>query len=48
MTARPTPLAFALATVIAWTLFLGILVDRAELFIAAVPLAVALLSGRRI
>ena len=47
MTARPTPLAFALATLFAWALFLGVLVDRAELFIAAIPLAIALLSGRR-
>jgi uncharacterized protein (DUF58 family) len=46
MNARPTPLAFALATPTAWALFLGVLVDRAELFIAAVPLAVALLSAR--
>jgi uncharacterized protein (DUF58 family) len=46
MTARPTPLAFALATLVAWALFLGVLVDRGELFIAVVPLAVALLSGR--
>jgi uncharacterized protein (DUF58 family) len=47
VTTRPTPLAFALATLFAWALFLGVLVDRAELFIAAVPLAVALLSGGR-
>jgi uncharacterized protein (DUF58 family) len=46
VTARPTPLAFALATLFAWALFLGVLVDRAELLIAAVPLAVALLSAR--
>ena len=47
MTARPTPLAFALGTLLVWTLFLGVLVDRAELLIAAVPIAVALLSGRQ-
>lgn len=48
MTARPTPLAFALATLLAWALFLGVIVGRAELLIAAVPLAVALLSARRL
>lgn len=47
MTRRATPLAFAAATLIAWTLFLGVLVDRAELFVAAIPLAVGfLLAGR--
>jgi uncharacterized protein (DUF58 family) len=45
---RATPLAFALAALLGWTLFLGVLVDRAELFIAAVPLAIALLSFGRV
>jgi uncharacterized protein (DUF58 family) len=48
MTPRATPLAFAFATLTAWTLFLGILIDRAELLVVAVPLAGALLSGRGI
>jgi uncharacterized protein (DUF58 family) len=43
---RATPLAFSVATLIAWLLFLGLLVDRAELFVAAIPLAVGLLSIR--
>jgi uncharacterized protein (DUF58 family) len=42
--ARATPLAFALATLLGWTLFLGIVADRAELFIAAIPLALGLLG----
>jgi uncharacterized protein (DUF58 family) len=41
---RATPLAFAVATVIAWALVLGILADRAELFVAAIPLAAGLLG----
>jgi uncharacterized protein (DUF58 family) len=41
---RATPLAFALATLLGWALFLGVLVDRAELFIAAIPLAIGLLG----
>jgi uncharacterized protein (DUF58 family) len=40
--ARAAPLAFSLVTLLAWTLFLGVLVDRAELFVAAVPLAIGL------
>lgn len=44
MNFRATPLAFSVATLIAWALFLGVLVDRAELFVAAIPLAVGLLS----
>ncbi|HTW54130.1 MAG TPA: DUF58 domain-containing protein [Stellaceae bacterium] len=44
MIMRATPLAFSLATLIAWILFLDILVDRAELFVAAIPLAVGLTS----
>lgn len=46
MTRRITPLAYGLATVLAWALFLGVLTGRAELFIAAAPLAVAFLSAR--
>jgi uncharacterized protein (DUF58 family) len=42
--ARATPLAFALATLLGLTLFLGVLADRVELFIAAIPLALGLLS----
>ncbi|HTT80284.1 MAG TPA: DUF58 domain-containing protein [Stellaceae bacterium] len=48
MNVRATPLAFALATAMAWMLFLGILCGRAELFVAAIPLAVGLLSGSRL
>ena len=40
MIRRATPLAFALASLLASALFLGVLVDRAELLIAAVPFAV--------
>jgi uncharacterized protein (DUF58 family) len=42
--ARATPLAFALATVMAWMLVIGLMIDRAEPFIAAIPLGVALLG----
>ena len=46
---RVTPLTFALATVMGWGLFLGVLVDRVELFVAAVPLAIGLLGvGRHV
>jgi len=41
---RATPLAFAAATLIAWALLLGLVTDRAELFVAAVPLAAGLLG----
>ena len=44
MTRRATPHAFAAATLIAWALFLGVLADRAELFIAVIPLAVGLVT----
>ena len=44
MIRRATPLAFALATLLGWALFLSVFADRAELLIAAVPLAVALLA----
>ncbi|HEY1258949.1 MAG TPA: hypothetical protein VGF34_06840 [Stellaceae bacterium] len=37
----------ALATVAAWTLFLGIATDRAELFVAVIPIAVGLCSPVR-
>jgi uncharacterized protein (DUF58 family) len=47
MTRRATLQAFAVATVIAWALFLGVLVDRAELFVVAIPLALSLLSVDR-
>jgi uncharacterized protein (DUF58 family) len=43
---RATPLAFSVATLIAWVLLLGLLVDRTELFVAAIPLTVGLLSMR--
>jgi len=45
MTAHTTPLAFAIAMLMGWALFLGVLADRAELFIVAVPLSIGLLSG---
>lgn len=44
MTPRTTPLALAVATLMGWALFLAVLVDRVELLIVAVPLAIALLS----
>ncbi len=44
MTPRATPLAIALATAMAGMLLLGVVVDRAELFVAAIPLAVGLLG----
>jgi uncharacterized protein (DUF58 family) len=43
---RATPFAFTLATALAWTLVLGVVIDRAELFVAAIPLACALLAAR--
>ncbi len=46
MSPRATPLAFAVATLMAWALLLGVLVDRAELFVTAIPLAAGLLSIR--
>jgi uncharacterized protein (DUF58 family) len=46
VTLRPSPHAFALASLLAWMLFLGVLADRAELFVAAIPLAVGFLSAR--
>jgi uncharacterized protein (DUF58 family) len=47
MIARATPQAFALAALLGWLLFLAVLVDRAELLVAAVPLAIAFLSVAR-
>ena len=47
MSGRPTPQAFALATLLAWCLFLGIVCDRLELLVAAVPLAMGFLSAAR-
>ena len=44
MNPRPTALAFAVATVLAWMLLLGVLVDQAELLIASIPLAIGLLG----
>jgi uncharacterized protein (DUF58 family) len=41
---RPTPHAFALATLLAWSLFLGVLTGRAELLVVALPLSIGLLS----
>ena len=46
MIRRVTPLAYGLATVLAWALLLGVLTGRAELFIAAAPLALGFLSAR--
>jgi uncharacterized protein (DUF58 family) len=39
---RTTRLGFALAILLAWVLFLGVLSDRVELFVAAIPLAFGL------
>jgi uncharacterized protein (DUF58 family) len=44
MTVRLTPLALSLLTVTAWALSLAILSARPELFVAALPLALALAS----
>lgn len=46
MSKRVTPLAYGLATVLAWALLLGVLTGRAELFIAAAPLVVGFVSAR--
>lgn len=43
----PSPLLTALSVLTLWCLVLGLVVGRAELFLAAVPLVVALLSARR-
>ena len=44
MTPRVTPLGLALLSAAAWALPLGILAARPELFIAAIPLALVLLT----
>jgi len=43
----PSPLLTALSVLTLWCLVLGLVVGRSELFVAAVPLVVALLSARR-
>ena len=48
MTRRPTPLNVSFLTVIGWALFLGVLVGRADVIVAAVPLIVALVAARRV
>jgi uncharacterized protein (DUF58 family) len=47
MILRAAPLAFTLATLLGWVLFLAVLADRAELFIVAAPLAISLLGLSR-
>ena len=47
MITRATPLAFSLATLMAWMLVLGVLAGRVELFVAAVPVAIGLLGIHR-
>jgi uncharacterized protein (DUF58 family) len=41
------PLLFSLTSIVGWAFVLAVLFDRAELFMVAVPLIVALLSTRR-
>ena len=43
----PAPLVGSLAVLTIWTVVLGLIVGRFELFLAAVPLVVAFLSARR-
>jgi uncharacterized protein (DUF58 family) len=43
---KPTPLNLSALTIVAWALFLGVLVGRAELFLATVPLLVAVVAAR--
>lgn len=45
MTFRPSPLAYALAVVVAWIICLAIAIDRVELFFAAIPLLVRVLRS---
>jgi uncharacterized protein (DUF58 family) len=45
MTFRPSPLAYALALLIAWTCCLALATGRIELFLAAVPLAIPLVRS---
>jgi uncharacterized protein (DUF58 family) len=44
---RPSPLLASLLVLVIWALVLGLIVGRSELFFAALPLVVALLSARR-
>jgi uncharacterized protein (DUF58 family) len=44
---RPAALNLSFLTLIGWALFLGVLTGRVELILVAVPLAVALVLGRR-
>ena len=48
MSWRPTALNVSVLTLVSWALFLGVLTGRAELVVAAVPLAVALVASRRV
>jgi uncharacterized protein (DUF58 family) len=43
---RPSPLLLALSALVGWAFFLGVLSDRFELMVVALPLVVALLSAR--
>ena len=45
MTFRPSPLAYALAVVVAWIICLAIAIDRVELFFIAIPLLVRVLRS---
>jgi hypothetical protein len=45
MTFRPSPLAYALAVVVAWIICLAIVLDRVELFFTAIPLLVRVLRS---
>jgi hypothetical protein len=45
MTFRPSPLAYALAVVVAWIVCLAIAIDRVELFFTAIPLLVRILRS---
>ena len=45
MTFRPSPLAYALAVVIAWIICLAIAIDRVELFFTAIPPLVRMLRS---
>lgn len=47
MSWRATALNVSLLTLVGWSLFLAVLTGRAELVVVAVPLAVALVAGRR-
>jgi uncharacterized protein (DUF58 family) len=44
---RLSPLFTSLAVLAIWSVVLGLIVGRSELFLAAVPLVVALLSARK-